>query len=149
MNSPSIVAPVYKSIVRATSDMIEELNATGTFPQIIYQDWESRGDESNLPKQTLLGIDGFAFKENSGLWQISFALGLSSFKDANLLIEIEILDWLQRKVGEKKKIKLLDINDGTQVSELVVTDFTILPMSQSEMRNYRTIGMELKRTENY
>lgn len=145
----SIVAPVYKSIVRATSDMIEQLNTSGRFPEIQYHDWESRADEAELPKKTLLGIDGFSFKENSGRWLISFAFGLSSYKDANLLNEIEILDWLQQEAGEKQKIKLLDMDDGSEVSELVVTDFTILPMSQSELRNYRTMGVELKRTESY
>lgn len=142
-----IIAPVYKSIVRATSDMIAEMNATGSFPPMEYMDWESRADEVELPKKTLLGIDGFSFKENEGLWLISFAFGLSSYKDANLLNEIEIIDWLQQRVGEKKKIKLLDVTDGTEISELMVTDFAMLPMAQSEMRNYRTIGMELKRTE--
>lgn len=143
----SIVEVIYKSIVRATSDMIDSLNATGQFPLIQYHDWESRGDEAELPKVTLLGIDGFSFKENSGLWLISFAFGLSSYKDANLLNEIEILGWLQQNVGEKKKIKLLNMIDGTEMSELIVTDFSILPMAQSEIRNYRTIGMEVKRTE--
>lgn len=114
-----------------------------------YNNWEERAAEASLPAITLLGMEGFSFKENSGRWLINFGLGLSSYKDMNLLLEIEILDWLQREMGEGKKIKLLDMNDGTEVSELVVTDFAIIPMSQSEQRNYRTIGMEIKRTENF
>lgn len=146
---PSIVAPVYKSIMRAASDLIEQWNASHDSPKLYYQDWESRSDEAKLPKATLLGIDGFSFDENEGRWLISFALGLSSFKDANLLNEIEILDWLQREVGQGQKIKLYEMEAGEEISELVVTTFQILPMAQSELRNYRTIGIEMKRTENF
>lgn len=142
----SIVAPVYKSIVRATTDMIEELNATGKFPTLLYHDWESRGDESRLPRQTLLGIDGFSFTENGGRWLIGYALGLSSYQDANLLNEVELMDAIQVRMGEESKIPLREMVMGEVVNELVVTAFQILPMSQSELRNYRTIGMELKRT---
>lgn len=145
----SIVAPVYKSIIRATTDLIAEMTLTGKFPEIEYMDWESRGDEANLPKKTLLGIDGFSFQENQGRWLISYALGLSSYKDANLLNEIEMIDYIQIKMGEDAKIKLLEMERGEQISELVVTNFTMLPMAQSELRNYRTMGMELKRTENF
>lgn len=146
---PSIVAPVYKSIMRALTDLIAELNATGQYPTVGYQDWESRADESNLPKQTLIGMDGFAFDENEGRWLIRFALGVSSYKDSNLLVEMEMIDWFQQRLGEGNKIKLLDPVDGSEVSELLITTFNLLPMAQSEQRNYRTIGIELKRTENY
>lgn len=142
----SIVKPVYKSIIRATTDMIEELNATGEFPPLLYHDWESRSDEAKLPRQTLLGIDGFSFTENSGRWLISYALGISSYQDANLLNEIDLLDAIQLRMGEESKIPLREMVAGEIVNELVVTTFQILPMSQSEMRNYRTIGIELKRT---
>jgi len=141
-----IVAPIYKSIVRFITDMIDELNATGLYPQVQYIDWESRNDETKLPQVTLLGPDGFSFSEDNGLWTISFALGLSSFRDANLLNEIELLDAIQQKCGEQRKVPLLEMVNGDQVNELVVTTWQLLPMAQSDLRNYRTIGMELKRT---
>jgi hypothetical protein len=142
----SIVAPVYKSIVRATMDMIDEINATGTFPVVLYHDWESRADEVSLPKETLVGVEGFSFTENQGRWLISFGFGISSFRDANLMIEIELIDFIQQKYGEQKKINLLSMVDASIENEMVVTAFQILPMAQSEQRNYRTIGVELKRT---
>lgn len=143
---PSILNPIYKSIIRWTTDLIDELNALGTLPEIEYQSWESRFDENKLPEKTLLGIDGFSFSENNGLWEISFALGLSSFRDANLLDEADILDEIQRRTGEHEKIPLRDMTLGEEVNELVITTWQLLPMAQSELRNYRTIGIEAHRT---
>lgn len=144
--SAHLVTPIYKSVIRHIVDLIEELNADGSYGTISYHNWESRGEEQSLPQHTVIGLDGFSFKENGGLWLIRFALAVSSYRDANLLNEIELLDHLQWRMGEGEKVNLLEMTLGEKVNELVVTDFEILPMAQSELRNYRTIGMELKRT---
>jgi hypothetical protein len=144
---PQLISPVYKSIIRAIVDLIEELNVLQLVaPPIEYHNWEERGQESNLPQTTLIGTDGFSFDENHGLWLIRFALGVSSYQDANLLNEIDLLDHIQQRLGQGKKIALRNVIDGEEVSELMVTDFKLLPMAQSELRNYRTIGLELSRT---
>ncbi len=142
----SIVAPIYKSIVRHISDLIEEINSTPGLPAVLYQDWESRADEAKLPRQTLLGLDGFAFEENRGRWLISCGLGLSSYRDSNLLHEIELIDFIQQRMGENSKIPLREMILGEEVSELIITTWNLLPMAQSELRNYRTMGMEIRRT---
>lgn len=146
--SHKLIAPIYKSIMRYTADVITEINATPGYPPVQYHDWESRGDENSLPRATLIGVEAFGFRENRGLWDIRFGLGISSYRDANLLQEIELIDFLQTKFGEGCKVPLYDIigEAAQQVSELVSTDFESLPMSQSSYRNYREIGIELKRT---
>jgi hypothetical protein len=126
--------------------MIEYLNSLNLWGEIAYHDFESRNDENDLPRATLIGVDGFAFTENKGLWIVRFALAISSYRDANLLNEIEMIGEIQKWFGEHKKINLLDMNDGAISNEMVVTDFEMLPMAQSEQRNYRTIGVEIKRT---
>lgn len=126
--------------------MIEELDATNLWGDISYHDFESRNDENKLPNNTLIGVDGFSFSENRGMWIVRFALAISSYRDRNLLNEIEMIGEIQNWFGEHKKIKLLHMDDGSEVNEMVVTDFEMLPMAQSEQRNYRTIGVEIKRT---
>lgn len=146
MSKQEIIAPLYKSVVRFTTDLIDNMNAVGRFPAIGYHDWESRGDENKLPSMTLIGVEAFGFEENRGLWIIRFGLGVSSFRDANLLNEIEMISYMQTLFGEGCKVPLLNVETAAEVSELVVTEFQMLPMAQSELRNYRTIGIELKRT---
>lgn len=143
-----LIAPLYKSILRYVTDVIVEINAAGTYPFVSYHDWESRGDEDKLARNTILGIEGFGFRENRGLWDIKFGLGLSSFHDANLQDEIELVDFIQTRFGEGKKVPLYEVQGeiANQVSELVSTDFQMLPMAKSTYRNYRTIGVELMRT---
>lgn len=142
----SVIEPVYKSIIRAVTDEIERLNGIGTFREIAWHNFESRNDENDLPDATLLGLDGFSFDENQGLWIIRVALALSAHRDTNLLEEIELIDRLHQRFAEGEKIALLDMDTGSQDNEMVVTNFVMLPMAQSELRNYRTIGLEIKRT---
>lgn len=143
---PEIIAPVYKSIVRWATDLIEELNATLEYPPLTYHDWENRADEDKLPQTTLLGLDGFSFAENGGLWTIRFALVLSSYRDQNLHNEIELLSAVQARTGEGAKVPLREMIAGEQVSELKVVDWQLMPMSQTLLRNHRVIGVEVLRT---
>jgi len=144
MTSP--VPAIYKSIVRATSDLIQDANASGLYGQIGYHNWEERGAEIDLPSSTLIGVEGFSFDENRGLWVIRYVLGLSSYHDTNLLNEIDLIGQIHERFGEDKKVDLLQLSDGAVASELVVSKFHVFPMSQSELRNYRTFGVELLRT---
>lgn len=127
--------------------MIETINTEGLYPEDIdYHNWEERTPETKLPQKTLIGTDGFAFDENEGRWIIRFALAVSSYRDTNLLTEIELIGMIDERFGEGKKLDLLKLADGSIASELVVSSFRVLPMAQSEQRNYRTIGIELLRT---
>lgn len=145
--TPSIIEPVYKSIIRSVTDAIEEINAMDLVDgEVVYHNFEERSNEDNLPPNTILGTDGFAFDENDGLWIIRYAIALSSFGDTNLLNEIKIIDYLQQRFGKGRKIPLLEMVAGETVSELVVSEFRTTPMGQSEMRNYRTILLEINRT---
>lgn len=145
--TPYLIEPIYRSVVRAIVDAIEEINDLGitTFP-VEYRNWEERSDEGNLPSKPLLGPDGFSFDENNGLWQIRVALAFSSYLDANLLDEIRVMDYLHQRFGKGKKVALREMNMGEEVNELMIDEFRMLPMGQSELRNYRTIGLELSRT---
>lgn len=144
MTSP--IPQIYKSILRKVTDTIALLNASGNYGTITFHNFESRGDENNLPKHTLLGVDGFSFDENRGRWIIRFALAVSSYRDANLLNEIELLGDLHEIWGEDNKVPLLDLQTGDVEDELAIVQFAVMPMAQSEIRNYRVIGTELMRT---
>lgn len=141
-----ILASIYKSIVRNTVDLISDINATMPGVALKYQDWESRFDENALPQTNLLGVDGFTWEENDGLWITRFGLALSSYRDANLLNEIDILDAIHAWTGEGKKVNILNPVTGELVTEMVVSAWQLAPMAQSQFRNYRTISMELLRT---
>lgn len=126
--------------------MIGELNAEGTYGNIEWHNFESRNDENKLPDHTLIGLDGFSFDENQGLWIIRVALAVSSHRDLNLLEEIELVDKMHTYFHEGAKVPLLNMSDASEEDQMVVTNFVMLPMAQSELRNYRTIGLEIKRT---
>jgi hypothetical protein len=144
MSSP--YASIYKSIVRSVIDAIEELNADGSFGVVSYHNFEERSKEKDMPAHTLLGTDGFSFDENSGLWMIRLALAVSTYRDYNLLNEVDLIEFLHERFGEQKKVSLRDPATGDIYSELRVSQFRVMPMGQSEYRNYRVIGLELQRT---
>src|SRR3546814_18146347 len=74
-----VITRIYKSLVRHVTDMMDNLNDTGEYG-IAYHSWETRGEEDKLPKRTLIGVDGFNFHENGGLWVIRFSVTLSSYQ---------------------------------------------------------------------
>jgi hypothetical protein len=140
-----LFSTLYKSVVRATGDLVKDVQ-TAVDDTAEYWDWENRADEDKLPRVTLIGVNGFHFKENNGLWIISFGITLSTVDDDNLLREADIIDMIHDRFGEKKKIALLDPVDASQTSELWSSDFEVMPMGQTQVRNYRPIGIELRRT---
>jgi hypothetical protein len=125
-----MISNIYKSIVRSTVDLIEVLKSTTGDDAIQYWSWESRADENKLPSSTLLGVDAFAFEENRGLWNVRYALALSSYRDANLLNEITLIDIIQKSTGEGKKVTLRN-SEGNPESEMVVSAWQLAPMAQA------------------
>lgn len=139
-----LYSTIYKSVVRSVNDLIKDIQATT--PDLRYWTWESRLDEDQLPRVPLIGVNGFAFEENRGLWRIQFGITVSSIDDANLLEEADLIDKIHERFGENQKISLRDPDDASIMNELVSVDFQVAPMGQTQMRNYRTIGIEVLRT---
>lgn len=141
------ISTIYKSLLRSVNELIKEVNNTTSVNDVEYHAWETRLDENKLPTTTLLGLDGYNFNENQGLWLVRFAITLSSYNDANLMNEAEILDVIHSMYGFEKKISIRDPDTGAIFTEMYVSDFEVMPMAQSELRNYRTIGFEILRTD--
>lgn len=141
-----LYSTIYKSVVRATNDLVKELQATTGDQGLRYWSWEDRVDEEKMPRVTLVGVNGFSFDENSGLWLIRFGLTISTVDDANLLDEADMIDVMHERFGEKKTFPLRDPETGEQFNELVCVHFEVLPMGQTQIRNYRSIGVEIRRT---
>lgn len=144
---PSPISAIVKSLIRHCVDLVDDINAT-TSHQVQYWSWETRADEDKLPKVALLGLDNFHFEERLGLWEINCSFGLSSYHDSNLLDEIELLDKIFDACHHGQRVTLLNPIDGTEIDQLVVTDFEISPMAESMYRNYRTVSLNLRRTSN-
>lgn len=142
MSSP--IPAIYKSIVRATSLLINDMNAANVGP-VAYHNWEERGEEKDLPEISLLGVEGFSFDENKGFWVVRYGLALSSYNDVNLSREIELVGMIHDRFKESSQIELIDLATLTTDNILHVSDFKVMPMGQSELRNYRSIGIELLR----
>lgn len=142
-----MISTIYKSLLRAVSDLIQDINNT-TGEGVQYWPWESRADENEMPRTDLLGIDGYSFDENGGLWVVSAGITLSSYEDVNLHKEAEMLDMIFETFGEGKKFFLRRSDDGQVFDEMVISAFRLMPMGQSEFRNYRTVGIEFRRTSN-
>ena len=141
-----IISTIQKSLVRSINDLIDEVKTTTGDHTIQYWSWEARAEENTLPQVTLIGLDGFAFRENLGLWEVKCGITLSSFNDVNLHTEAEILDVIYSLFKEHSSVNLYE-QSGEVFSQLTVTDFEIMPMGQSELRNYRMIALDLKRAD--
>lgn len=142
-----MISTVYKSLLRSVNDLIKDVAEKTGDTDVRYWAWESRADEDKMPSGTVIGVDGYNFDENKGLWIIRAGITLSTRNDLNLMTETEILDIIHDHYGYQKKVNLLHPDTGELFSELYVVEFQVMPMGQSELRNYRTVGIELKRTD--
>jgi hypothetical protein len=142
-----IISSLYKSLQRTVVEMIDEFKKETGHQNFSYWSWENRADENELPKENLVGIGGFDFEENEGLWVIKWSIGLSPWEDLNLDKQITMLDVIHRMVGHGRKIAMLDPQTGAEISQLVVSDFNIAPATTTEFRNYRVVSMEMLRTD--
>lgn len=139
------ISNIYKSLVRHMVDTVQSIEQKGISTGIRYHDWDSRGDESELPPVDLIGLAGWTFREDRGLWVINAGITISTINDDNLFREIALIDEIHDIWGEQCVIPLRD-DAGYEASQLMVDEFELLPSGQSEKRNYRPIGLTLMRT---
>lgn len=143
----SPLSPIYKSLIRYITNLIEEANST-TPHELHYWSWEARAEIDKLDKANLMGLEGFNFDENAGLWITRFGVGLSTYEDVNLLNEIEILDLLYEKFHYGVRVPILDTRTGEEIDVMKIVAFEVSPMQQTQTRNFRTISCEMLRTSN-
>lgn len=141
-----LYSTLFKSTQRAVNDLVKDIRATMNDQSIRYWSWESRTDEDKMPREPLIGINGFTWDENGGLWLVRFGITISTIDDANLAIEADMIDKVHEHFGMGKTIAMRDPATGAVINELVVTSFEVMPMGQTQIRNYRSIGIEVKRT---
>lgn len=139
------ISNIYKSLVRHIVDAIEDVRRSELSPNVEYYPWDSRGDEAEMPNADLIGLAGWSFSENRGLWEIHCGITISTFNDENLFREVALIDMIHDRFGEEMTVPMRD-DDGFEYTQLVVKEFDMLPAGQSEKRNYRPIGLTLRRT---
>lgn len=141
----SVIPHIYKSIIRHTQDLVSVIADTTGNQNIQYHTWDARADENKLPDATLLGIEGFNFDENEGLWIVRYGLTLSTWNDRNLLDEIELVGIIHDHTKYLSKVRMLDEQTGLEIGEMVCSTWELAPGGQTNQRNYRSILIELLR----
>jgi hypothetical protein len=140
---------IYKSLIRNVQKTIQAIKAEGISDDLNYYAWDSRGEAAELDHTDLIGLAGWAFHENQGLWTVRSGITISTYNDENLLREIKMLNIMHDFWGEGQKVAMVDKNTGEEFTEMVVSDFDMMPSGNSEKRNYRPIGIELLRTGSF
>ena len=142
-----LYSTLYKSVLRSVNDLVKDIQSTTpSQADIQVWSWENRVDEDKMPRVPLIGLNGLHLHENGGLLIISFGITLSTVDDANLHDEADVIDVIHKHFGEHKKVLLRDPDTGDVFNELVSVDCEVMPMGQTQMRNYRPIGIEVRRT---
>lgn len=140
---------LYKSLIVHVQKTITAVQDAGISPDLQYYSWDSRGEVAETDHTDLIGLAGWSFRENGGLWEVRSGLTLSTYNDQNLFREIRIMNIIHDMWGEGSKVAMVDKDTGVEFTEMVVSDFDMLPGGgNAERRNYRPIGIELLRTSN-
>jgi hypothetical protein len=138
---------LYKSLIRHVQNTIKVVKAQNISTTLEYYAWDSRGEVQEATTGDLIGLAGWSFKENGGLWEVRAGLTLSTYNDVNLFREVKILNIIHDMWGESSQVAMVDKTTGVEFTQLVVVDFDMLPGGGSaEQRNYRPIGIDLLRT---
>jgi hypothetical protein len=138
---------LYKSLIRSVMDVVDDCHQLGIAPGLQYYAWDSRAEVSTPPSVDLIGLAGWTFRENHGLWIVHAGITISTFNDENLFREIKIIDALHNRWGDQLDIPMLDKDTGEEYTHLKVVEFEIMPLTNAEKRNFRPIGMQLVRTQ--
>lgn len=141
------ISNIYASLLKHLVASIDKAVADGVSADLQYYAWDSRGDAAELPETDLIGLAGWSFGENRGLWEIHCGITISTLSDENLFREVALVDVIHELWGEEAIIPMLD-DDGNEYTQLVVKEFDMLAAGQSEKRNFRPIGLTLRRTSN-
>ena len=143
------IESVYVSVVRAVQEIITEVVAEGLSPAMTYYAWDSRGQETELPNNDLMGIVGWAYAENEGLPTIQVGVLTSLVLDVNQFREVRIIDKIRNRFvgpsGDYKTMPLYDPVTGEEYALLQLSDFEIMPAGRSEIRSTRNVGLEFIR----
>lgn len=142
------ISSIYKSLVRHVMDAVDGIRDAGISPDLSYYAFDSRGEQAELETVDLIGLAGWSFNENRGLWLIRAGINISTLNDENLFREIAIIDAIHDAFGEDCTVPMRHPETGEEYTQLVVKEFELMPASYSEKRNYRPIGLELLRTSN-
>lgn len=144
------IESVYKSMILEIESIRAECLAKGISNNMTYYSWDSRGQETELPNEDLIGIIGWGYTENEGLPVIQFGILVSLVLDVNQFREVKVLDIIRNHFvgfnGDYKDIALVDGETGIEFSRLQVSDFEIMPAGRSEIRSTRNVGIEFLRT---
>lgn len=139
------ISNIGKSLMRQIMDTIDQIKADGYSEDLTYYAWDSRGEEAELVEADLIGLAGWTFKENRGLWEVHAGITISTVNDENLFREMAIVDAIHDMFGEECVVPMRD-EAGDEYTQLTVAEFEMLPAGNSEKRNFRPIGLQLKRT---
>lgn len=142
------ISAVYKSLIRHLMDCIDTIKDKGISPNLTYYAFDSRGEKAELEPDDLIGLAGWSFEENGGLWIVRCGIHISTINDENLFREVAFMDEIHDFFGEDLTVPMRDPETGEEYTQLVVKAFEVMPASFSEKRNYRPIGIELRRTSN-
>ena len=134
-------AQIYKSMLRFCAGLVAAAPTA-----VLYESWDSRNDEAELPKVDLFGISGWSYRDDESLLFVSCGLTLSTINDTHLMREIDLLDFLHSRIGTNKTMPIVDTTTGAEVNTMVSKNFQILPTGQSTLRNYRTAAIDLRLT---
>lgn len=140
------LSDIYKSLVRHLNDTLDDAKEKVS-TEVAYYAFDSRGDISEMEVRDLVGLGGWTFKEDNGLWIVHVGITVSTLNDEHLFREMDIVDTIHDFWGEGKTVRLLNTL-GDEVGQLVVSDFEMMAAGTSEKRNFRPIGIELLRTGN-
>lgn len=144
---------VYANLVGKIQEVIDKCVADGISPELSYIAWDSRQDLNTLELENkdLMGLADWSFDEADHMPDIELVVLLSVVNDANLFREIEIVNVLRNMCVHPSKPEYLawtvrdDANEP--FSQMVVTNFTMLPSGESEARTVRQVGISLKRAD--
>jgi hypothetical protein len=142
---------IYISLIARIQEIISEALSDGISTNLQYHSWDSLGDITELPETDLMGLVDWTYAENVGLSTVNFGILISTINDENLFKMVQMLDLIHNacveKPGKYKTWRILDQN-GEEITQFVVTDFEVMPAGKSELRNTRTVGIELMKTAN-
>jgi hypothetical protein len=124
------------SLIKFCQDQLQAMIMDGTISSGEFVDFDAHSQLDKLPEENLIGVANLHWVNDTDFYTVGAMIGVSTWRDTNLFVHNDMIDWLEPKLLPMKTIALVDPTDGSEQGWMVAEAGTsLMPMLHTDTRS--------------